>query len=950
MYHKANKDNKYVRKALFESFEHKCAYCGDLVVPKNMHVDHILASNHSEKKDEHFDTYYSELLASGFIYDSLENFLPTCASCNLKKNNKNLTTANLRFFHQQALEHLNATLKQLDRARTMQIDFPFVDERSTSWEKIDFSYQRDISYAISQYRLGPADVCACPRFEQVEEIKAYLQQTDYVTVQGSPGCGKSITIFQAAYDYFKDGWTVFRFFNNSEYSGTLTLLEQSKSLYIVDDAQNIPKYLLQSLTDQARPNKKIIFGKTESTEYSRDCIIVTSIDAVRALKKNYSERILELTPIIHAHDKRVGEKAFDYPLEYRIEDAAKATTPWQFNYVLCGGWKTIRSQYLSVAGFHQCGLLCAAIAAFQIVQLDKPVDFRWIKTLYSNIDGSVNWSEEDLGLLIDKKIVLSLDDIRIVHLQSAYIVLSQFYKNSTDQERKVLQISIEAAYKQKQFPILGLVWMVNGTAPYFEGIYHTERFLSEKTLQYHLADLSTYNTPAERMHIAYLLSTTYRVSFAENEMYYIESNLEILAEWISNASDENAYAYSIVLNDLINHDKELYKRLTAIIDRDKLFESFAKAKPRSLFSWGKLINRLTYFVSSEDTNCYSNRLHTCCVEKFARINLRDLPSYSDFLCSIYHLSPQIASDLLLSHISDYETLWKTDITEIYEIFDFQFLSYLCGDCVLVRKKPTDTQKKVAKALVATLPPTEVAAFISHSHARHWRTIYQILNLVSKYSKHKVKEICNLVDLRSINQITESFWEKTNDDLFFLCCSIALGDLHKAEELLLTHEEKITHLCLPLVEISPKLAVELSKRGKQVSLVQNNWWGLTYSAIKLLIKEDCETADKIILDNSTCLSSELSTISVLDLDKPFLLKTLQLIGNNKHAALVAIVSQIDLPKLEGSIRRILSDSRVTKTIISRLHDLIKYLATYSADPQIFLNLNKLRRPRKQKTTY
>jgi len=46
VYHKANKDNQYVRKALFESFQHKCAYCGDLVKPKNMHVDHILASKH----------------------------------------------------------------------------------------------------------------------------------------------------------------------------------------------------------------------------------------------------------------------------------------------------------------------------------------------------------------------------------------------------------------------------------------------------------------------------------------------------------------------------------------------------------------------------------------------------------------------------------------------------------------------------------------------------------------------------------------------------------------------------------------------------------------------------------------------------------------------------------------------------------------------------------------
>ena len=183
-------------------------------MPKNMHVDHILASNHSETKDADFDAYYAELMDAGFVYDSLENYLPTCASCNLTKNSKNFTTANLRFFHQKALDHLDKTLGQYELAKTKKADFPCVGESSDCWERIDFSYQRDISYAISQYRLGAADVCACPRFEQVEEVKNCLHRVDYVTVQGNPGCGKSITIFQAAFDYFKDGWTVFRLINN----------------------------------------------------------------------------------------------------------------------------------------------------------------------------------------------------------------------------------------------------------------------------------------------------------------------------------------------------------------------------------------------------------------------------------------------------------------------------------------------------------------------------------------------------------------------------------------------------------------------------------------------------------------------------------------------------------------------------------------------------------------
>ena len=942
MFHKENKDNRHVRKALFESFKHKCAYCGDLIMPKNMHVDHILASNHSETKDADFDTYYSELMDAGFVYDCLENYLPTCASCNLTKNNKNFTTANLRFFHQKALDHLDKTLEQYELAKTQQADFPSVDESLTFWKIVDFSYQHDISYAISQYRLGPADVCACPRFEQVEEIKNCLCQVDYVTVQGKPGCGKSITIFQTAFDFFKDGWTVFRLINSNEYLKTPNLLEKSKSLYIVDDAQNIPKFVIDSLADQARSEKKIIFGKTENEEYSRDCIIITEADAVRAIKSNYSKRIAELTPIVHAHDKRVGERSLDYPLEYRIEDAAKATTPWQFNYILCGGWKTIRSQYLSIARHNQCGLLCAAIAAFQIAQLDKSVDYMWLRRFFAEIDSTINWSDEDLTILVDKKIVLSMDDIRIVHLRSANIVLAQFYKNASDQDKILLQKAIEVAYEQKLFPILGLVWIVNGTSSYFDDGFYTGRILTERFLDSLLTNLSVYKTPTEQMHVAYLLSITRRVSYSHDELFYTKKNLRTLANWISQACTENAYAFSEIVNDLINYDIALHKELTEAVNWDVLFQSFSKSDAKGLYSWGRLINRLTYSVNTEDQRKYADKIFVCCTEMYTSIRTRDLPDFSCFLSNVYHLNPELVSNLLLSHIADYQALWLQDATQIVEVFDFHFLAYLCGECGLTKQKPTKVQKKVDRALVSSLPVKEIAAFASCSRSRHWRTLYEVFLLIKQYDAKKLTEICNLIDLKTISETTKSFWEKTDDDLFFLCYCIALGNPQKAEQLMYSNKDKIRHLRLPLIEISPRLAIELSVKGIGVSLIDNGWWDLTRTAIGLLIDQDKEAADMIIQKNDASISNAISSICVLDLENSFLLESLKLIGNNKRSTLELVVNQIDLAMLQKHVLNTLSDSRTTRTAVKRLHELIDYLALFSSNSQSFLELKKIRR--------
>lgn len=945
MFHNENKDNPYVRKALFESFKHKCAYCGDLIMPKNMHVDHILASNHSETKDADFDAYYAELMDAGFVYDSLENYLPTCASCNLTKNSKNFTTANLRFFHQKALDHLDKTLGQYELAKTKKADFPCVGESSDCWERIDFSYQRDISYAISQYRLGAADVCACPRFEQVEEVKNCLHRVDYVTVQGNPGCGKSITIFQAAFDYFKDGWTVFRLINNNDFLKMPRLLDKSKSLYIIDDAQVIPRHVLDLLANQARPEKKILFGRTESVEYSRDCVIITEIDAVRAIKSNYRNRIVELTPIVHAHDKQIGERALDYPLEYRIEDAAKATTPWQFNYILCGGWKTIRSQYLSIAEHNRCGLLCAAIATFQTAQLDKAVDFMWLRSLFSGIDSTIGWSEKELKVLVDKKIVLSMDDIRIVHLRSAYIILAQFYKNASDLDKKILQKAIEVAYGRKLFPVLGLVWIVNGTSSYFDDVFHTDKILTESFLDSLLTDLSVYRSPTERMHAAYLLSITRRVSYTHDELYYGKKNLQTIANWISQTCNENAYAFSEIVNDLINYDLDLYKELTRIVNWDVLFQSFSASDANGLYSWGRLINRLTYSVEPEDRISYASKLIARCAEKYASIQTRNLPAFSSFLSSVYHLSPELTSNLLLSHIADYKALWMHDATQIVEVFDFDFLAYLCGECSLMKLKSTKEQVKVAKALVSTFPVKEVASFASNSRSRDWHTMYKVFLLIKRHDRKKLLEISNSIDLNALKITTKSFWKETDDDLFFLCHSIALSNPQKAEELLLMHKDEISHLCLPLVEISPKLAVELANQGIQVSLVQNNWWESTFTAISLLIAEDRETADRIIRENDEQFAKKISSICVLDFEDSYLLKSIQLIGKNNESTLETIVRKIDVEKLVKNVRSTLADSRTTKTTVFRLHNLIQYCAPYSEEPQVFLKLIKLRRPRK-----
>lgn len=236
MFHPYRKDNSYLRAALFSSYKEKCAYCGRLIQQRDMHVDHIVPSNMEQCRDDEVVQYLMELENSGFISDSIENYLPSCPACNVSKSNRLFTAATLRFYHEIARAHLNEILQIINQLKNTTKEFFYTPIDTSVWERLDFSFQRSIAHAIMGYRLTPADVEACPRFPQVEKILKQLNLVDYTIVQGETGCGKSISVYQAAYDLYRQGWQVYLYRPSESRSVPLIPGNSECSLYVIDDA------------------------------------------------------------------------------------------------------------------------------------------------------------------------------------------------------------------------------------------------------------------------------------------------------------------------------------------------------------------------------------------------------------------------------------------------------------------------------------------------------------------------------------------------------------------------------------------------------------------------------------------------------------------------------------------------------------------------------------------
>ena len=121
-YNKKSQNNQLLRKALYHAYGEKCVYCSEkLTRIAYMDVDHILAVNHVDPRDKGTQTYLAELERRGMKHengqrpDYVENYLPSCRQCNIKKSNEIFSAEMLRSYHGIALKNTPKVLNLLER-------------------------------------------------------------------------------------------------------------------------------------------------------------------------------------------------------------------------------------------------------------------------------------------------------------------------------------------------------------------------------------------------------------------------------------------------------------------------------------------------------------------------------------------------------------------------------------------------------------------------------------------------------------------------------------------------------------------------------------------------------------------------------------------------------------------------------------------------------------------
>ena len=349
---------------------------------------------------------------------------------------------------------------ELDQIRRSLIAFAprsaAVDVGASVWSEVQFETARDLGPALMGRSLGPADVAACPTLPEVALLTADLERAGSARLVGVPGAGKSISILQVARQMHGRGWRVLRL---ADPMGRVPPFDESpkRTLYIVDDAHLTRPVLLNELEERATASRWVLSAYTISEDRGGfpGAIQLDAKRAVRVIADGLRASPEATLTAVRRADDRVGDRPGDERLDLRLAQAVEtALYPWQFCFILGGGWRRAGA-LASSARAAGADLVLAAAAIRQLAARDAHCSRDALLRLVGDAlpisegNAAISW-------LVAQRLLLSADDLRCPHQRLASVLLARILDGQSAEERQTVASMLKTVLADGDMPLGGL--------------------------------------------------------------------------------------------------------------------------------------------------------------------------------------------------------------------------------------------------------------------------------------------------------------------------------------------------------------------------------------------------------------------------------------------------------------------------------------------------------------
>lgn len=712
------------------------------------------------------------------------------------------------------------------------------------WSEVKFETARDLGPALMGRPLGPGDVAACPVLPEAALLLADLERAGSARLAGVPGAGKSISLLQVAREMHERGWRVLRL---ADPMGGIPPFDADTkpALYIVDDAHLSRAAWLRELEEQATASRWVLSAHTISDDKGNfpGTIHLDAKRAVRVIADGLRVSPATTLAAVRRVDDRVGDRIGQEWLESRLEQAAEqALFPWQFCFILGGGWRRA-SALASSARAAAADLVLAAAAIRQLATRDARCSRDALTRLIDDASLVVD-SNTAIAWLLAQRLLLSEGDLRCPHQRLSSVLLARILEGQSLEGRQSIAEMLRATIEREEMPLDGIGVLLGelsraGERREWCGL------VQPAWLSNVLARCWSASEPIDIRNACWMLTNV--DAYLPNKTGEFSAHKKTLAKWIQVAPKGACYAIGRVANDVFNTDEALGMEIVALVDPHAMARAMNAADHLHA---GEIANLLSSVRAHKDDVWKARYLEH--VDRDACHRLVSAWPHDAYLSIVADVcrhfcifEPELGYSLIESLIPAISDRLRVDPQDAFhELNDIVWDALRLHDPLDIyvgRLAPSRRMRQVGRKISACWSPTDLAAKLSRSTHRNFQSAASLLCFMRKVSPKQFEATVLALDWKEIDRTIGSDWaEDIGDARMILGVAYAVPVAQQAIQAMVAHNEPfIVTMSTHLAALAPASALRHVAAGKRIAL--HHWgsvdWELGAFVLAKMIQSD-----------------------------------------------------------------------------------------------------------------
>lgn len=741
----------------------------------------------------------------------------------------------------RALPSLEAKLANLIERFDTKLLKPSNPHGSAVWEIVTFDDDRGLGPALMGRPLGPSDASACPRLTEVSTILTQLKIAYSARILGEPGAGKSICSYQAAKELATDGFEVLRLLDPQADNIALeAALPGKRRMYFIDDAHLLKPHILSRIEDQAGPDRIVLSTHNAVERVSHRGAI--TLDAKRAVKTIATALRGDLPKTLEAvrlADDDVGERMMNDDLGKRLDNAENiADRPWQFCFVLGGGWRRSK-QAADSARTASADLILAAVAIRQMVSRDARAVPAEIVEVCERASIDAGTADQGLKWLGKQRLIVGTADCRTPHQRFASVVLNCILEGQDGDGREKIATMVEGVLCDPQFPYAGLRVLLHELR--FGGSkYSWTRLLGQQKVEAAVARCWAADG-SDRGFAALALSDLW---------YFVEGgatsvvgpHVATLANWISNPSD-GAYGFGHILNSLAQQDRDVAEKVITAADPTAIAMACSNVNPDTAYGLADLLLSIAY-VNVDDFNTkVRTALDRDKLREFAKhaAFLENAFIFSKFCASVVSWDENLALEMAELFVPTAQQVLAKDPVEGFHQLSHDFASTVLRvfDVLHVyvgKLKPTRRQWAIARRMCEKIDPNRVAEYISTVRPRHFQSAGFFIHFLCQSAPRKYETVLRQIDWDKLDSVIGDDWANMphETEVFLSTLYSRPSTRHLVQKFITDRAARVVHFPPRLMLMVPEVGLAHLAKGGSLRLAQFDHVSWDFGGIALSI--------------------------------------------------------------------------------------------------------------------